>query len=187
MYPDIIRRYWNYISIAILCLGAMVIWFTRLDPSMAANNQRPAPQQGFPAPNFTLQTLQGTELTLSNQRGNPVLVNLWASWCGPCRAEMPAMQEIYEKYREQGFTILAVNATNQDSRNAAADFVEEHQLTFPILLDTSGEVSDLYNLRSLPTSFFINADGIIEKVIIGGPMEVPTLEKNLKPLFQKGQ
>lgn len=129
-----------------------------------------APSVGFLAPDFTLETLEGDSITLSELRGTAIIINLWASWCGPCRAEMPAMQNVYEKYKDSGFTILAVNATNQDSLAAARAFVEELGLSYPILLDIEGKVSDLYNLRALPTTYFVNPDGIIEEVVIGGPM-----------------
>jgi peroxiredoxin len=96
---------------------------------------------------------------------------------------MPAMQRIYEKYQDQGFVILAVNATNQDSPNRAAEFVSEHGLTFPILLDHFGEASTLYQLRSLPTSFFVNSQGIIEEVVIGGPMSEALLQTRIENLL----
>lgn len=129
-----------------------------------------APSTGFLAPDFTLSTLNGESITLSDLRGQAVLVNLWASWCTPCRAEMPAMQVVYERYKDQGFTILAVNASNQDNLSSAQAFVEELGVTYPILLDVDGEVSALYQLRALPSTFFVGPDGRIQEVIIGGPM-----------------
>src|SRR5690606_34345406 len=107
---------------------------------------------------------------LSDLRGRPVLVNLWASWCGPCQAEMPAMQKIHEQYGPQGFTILAVNTTFQDERTSAEEFAANRGLTFPIVFDLDGKVSRSYQVRSMPTSFFIDQDGIIRRVVIGGPM-----------------
>lgn len=171
----------------ILGVAALQIWFTRLDPSQAPFSELPAPQEGFPAPDFTLTTIQGDELTLSDFRGTAVMVNIWASWCGPCRSEMPAMQEVYETYPSQEFTILAVNATDGDSRKAAKDFVTKHQLTFPILLDTTGEVGDRYRVHSLPTSFFIDRRGVIDKVVIGGPLNVKEIEDNVQPLLKGGR
>ena len=98
---------------------------------------------------------------------------------------MPAMQRIYESYQEQGFVILAVNATNQDSPNSAAAFAVEHSLTFPILLDVDGAVSGLYRLRSLPTSFFVNREGIIEEIVIGGPMSEALLQTRVENLLEE--
>jgi thiol:disulfide interchange protein len=91
------------------------IWVSATNPGNTTAGQIPAPRQGFLAPDFSLQDLQGETVTLSELRGRPVLINLWATWCPPCRAEMPDMQEVYEAYQEQGFLILAVNATYQDS------------------------------------------------------------------------
>jgi thiol-disulfide isomerase/thioredoxin len=122
------------------------------------------------APDFQLQALDGQEYSLSGLRGRPILLNIWASWCPPCRSEMPAMQQLHQDYFEQGFIILAVNATNQDDLTAAKDFISSRGLSFPILLDTEGNVSSLYQVRSLPTSFFIDTSGRIHEIIIGGPM-----------------
>lgn len=184
---ETLRRYWNLISFALLILGAAWIWMSRTDPSAVSANRLPAPQEGFPAPDFTLKTLSGDQITLSDFQGNPVLINLWASWCGPCRAEMPDIQEVYDEYKDQGFVVLAVNATNQDRVKGVQTFVDKHDLTFPILLDQSGSVSDLYNLRSLPTSFFITPDGTIHKIVIGGPMQQPTIKNNVTPYLTGGK
>lgn len=163
------KKHFNLISIALLLFGAA--WIVVSAPEASSFTQaQSAPTKGFLAPDFTLSTLSGESVTLSDLRGQAVLVNLWASWCTPCRAEMPAMQIVYERYRDRGFTILAVNATNQDSLSSAQAFVEELGVTYPILLDLDGKVSALYQLRALPSSFFINPDGRIQEVIIGGPM-----------------
>ena len=158
------------LNLAILIIGAGWIWVSAPSAGSTSDGKIPAPQKGFLAPDFTLNTIDGEIIKLSNLRGQAVLINLWATWCPPCRAEMPDMQHAYEHYNEQGFSILAINATNQDSLSAVKDFVSEHELSFPILLDTQGDVSRLYQLRSLPTSFFVDSEGIIQEVIIGGPM-----------------
>ncbi|NJN43647.1 MAG: TlpA family protein disulfide reductase [Anaerolineae bacterium] len=119
--------------------------------------------RGFAAPDFTLSTPAGEVVTLSDLQGRPVIINLWASWCGPCRAEMPALQRVHEAYQDQGLVILAVNATYQDSQSAALAFVAEHGLTFPVLLDQDGQASELYELRALPSTYFVRPDGIIEE------------------------
>lgn len=93
------------------------------------------------------------------------------------------MQTVYEDYASQGFTILAVNATNQDSQAKAAEFVSEHQLTFPILLDIDGQVSRLYQVSALPSSFFILPDGTIQEVVIGGPMAEALLRTRIENLL----
>ncbi|NOH12825.1 MAG: TlpA family protein disulfide reductase [Chloroflexi bacterium] len=172
-------------SIIILTAGAAWIAVTAAFAAPTTDGEIRAPQSGFSAPDFTLLTSDDESITLSELRGKAVLVNLWASWCGPCRAEMPAMQRIYEEYENDGFVVLAVNATNQDNVTNALAFVQEHQLTFPILLDVTGEVSQMYQLRALPSSFFIRPDGVIEEVVIGGPMAEALLRVRVEQLLEE--
>ncbi|MBN1666398.1 MAG: TlpA family protein disulfide reductase [Anaerolineales bacterium] len=172
-------------NLIILTLAGIWIWFSRAEPGSTTQGNIPAPKEGFLAPEFTLESLSGEPISLADYRGQVVLINLWASWCPPCRAEMPAMQAAYRDYQEQGFTILAVNATNQDNLAEAAQFVAQNQLSFPILLDTQGRVSDLYQLRSLPTSFIIDRAGIVREVIIGGPMSETLIQTKIAALLQE--
>jgi peroxiredoxin len=155
----------------ILLLGILWIIFSRVTDNSTTSGKIPAPQPGFLAPEFSLEEMNGESVSLSSLRGRPVLINFWASWCPPCRSEMPAMQELFAEFADQGFTILAVNATNQDDLSEMKRFVEDNQLQFPILLDQSGTVANLYNLQSLPTSLFINKEGIVENLVIGGMSE----------------
>lgn len=168
--------------VALLAFGLAWIMLSASSPGQIESNQA-APAAGFYAPDFTLQTLDGQTLTLSELRGRPILLNLWASWCLPCRAEMPALQRVYEEHQSKGFLVLAVNATNQDNPAAARAFVGELSLTYPILLDEQGEVSRLYALRALPTSFFIGADGKIAEVVVGGPLSDALLAIRVEQLL----
>ena len=166
----------------ILALGAAWIGLTGLSiDSTSASIQ--APQSGFAAPDFTLLDQAESPITLSELRGRPVLINLWASWCGPCRAEMPAIQEVSEAYADAGLVVLAVNATNQDSRANALAFAEEHGLDFPILFDVEGLVSQAYRLQALPSTYFVDEFGVIEEVVIGGPMAEALLRTRVERLF----
>ncbi|GIK37156.1 MAG: hypothetical protein BroJett011_09890 [Chloroflexota bacterium] len=123
------------------------------------------PVIGQLAPDFTLKTLAGDQLTLSSLRGQPVLLNFWASWCPPCRLEMPDLVRVYETRRAEGLVILGVNVTFQDSTSGAQAFVDEFKITFPTLLDETGRVTtDLYRVRGLPTSVFINPKGLITRI-----------------------
>jgi peroxiredoxin len=96
---------------------------------------------------------------------------------------MPAMQQAYEEYADHGFSILAVNATNVDTKAAAYQFVQDNQLTFPILFDPDGEVAQIYRASSLPTSFFIDRDGNIQDVVIGGPMSEALLRTRIEKIL----
>lgn len=124
-------------------------------------------EKGNLAPDFELVTLSGEKVKLSDYRGKKVLLNFWASWCGPCRAEMPDMQELHQEGRED-VVILAVNATQTErSTESPAEFIKELGLTFPIVLDEKGEVSKTYQVVALPTSYFIDSEGKIDDKFTG--------------------
>lgn len=178
-------RLWIVFSLILLIFGAAWVWMSKTSASSTTQGNIPAPHKGFQAPEFTLNSFSGEPYSLSDLRGKPVLVNFWASWCPPCRTEMPAMQTVYDDLKQQGFTILAINTAYQDNIGDATTFAQIHQLTFPLLLDTDGSVANLYEIRSLPTSFFIDPQGNISEVIIGGPMSEALIriqvEKMLDP------
>ena len=175
---------WIVMSLLILTLGATWIWLSTPPAGSTTQGEIPAPQQGFLAPDFTLETFGHDSFTLSDLVGRPVLVNFWASWCPPCRSEMPAMQRVFEEYEDQGFIVLAVNSTHQDNLGDAITFAQIHKLQFPILLDRDGSVGALYDVRSLPTSFFIDPQGIIQDVVIGGPMAEALLRIRVEQLLE---
>ena len=171
------------IALGILVLGAIWIGISTQLPGGTSNPGIPAPQAGFLAPDFSLQTFDGETYTLSELQGKAVLVNVWASWCSPCRAEMPAMERIYREYKDDGFIILAVNSTDQDSIENALSFADQHDLTFPILLDRDGSVGSVYQVTALPSSFFILPDGTIQEVVFGGPMAEALLRTRVETLL----
>lgn len=177
-------RWWAF-SLAVLVLAGAWTWATRVPASAAGAQQVASPRTGFPAPDFTLDTPAGESISLAGQRGQVVIVNLWASWCLPCRAEMPAIQKVYLANRERGLQVLAVNSTYQDSEPAAVAFAEELGLTFPILLDSDGAVSRRYLLRALPTTFFIDRQGIIRSVVVGGPLSEAALQSQVQALLDE--
>ncbi len=112
-----------------------------------------------PAPDFTLKSNGGNNLRLSEHRGQVVLINFWASWCGPCRQEMPVLDEIQKKYQKLGFTILGVNV---DKDIAAANrILNDIPVSFPILYDTGNAVSELMNVDAMPTTVLIDRNGDI--------------------------
>jgi len=125
-------------------------------------------QVGRPAPNFTLDDLQGEPRSLSDYLGQAVVINFWTTWCPPCREEMPALQSAYEKFGKDGFVVLAINMTQDDHLELIPLYLDELGLTFPVLLDSSGLASvSLYRVIGLPTSLFLDRDGIIREIFIG--------------------
>lgn len=167
-----------------LVLGVVGIWLSAAPTSTTTGGRIPAAREGFLAPDFELETLDGGELRLTDFRGQVVLLNLWASWCPPCRAEMPAIQALYTKYQGQDLAVLAVHMTHQDSIPAAQAFVEELGLTFPVLLDRTGLVANLYRMRALPSTFIIDGEGVIREVVIGGPISELTLQSMITDILR---
>lgn len=127
-----------------------------------------SPQVGNPAPDFSLETVDGAQVSLSDLRGTPVLINFWATWCGPCVVEMPNIQEYYERYPGR-FEVLAVNA--DESQREVAAFAGKMNLTFPLLLDPGNQVNSLYRLRGYPTTFLVDAEGVVQVQHIGSLSE----------------
>jgi cytochrome c biogenesis protein CcmG, thiol:disulfide interchange protein DsbE len=161
-----------------------LVWITISAVAQAPGDRTiPAPRAGFLAPDIILLNLDNQTVQLADYSGHPVVVNFWASWCPPCRAEMPAFQKIYTQYESQGLVILAVNS--QESRATAADFAQDHSLTFPILLDEDGKVSKDYRVASLPATFFIDKSGYIDDVIYGGPISEAILQVKVEKLLKK--
>lgn len=126
-------------------------------------------QQGKLAPDITLPTLDGQQQSLQQLKGKNVIVNFWATWCPPCRAEMPAMQRYYDNYAQKhNVEILAVNLTKSDRGiDHIQQFVEQYHLSFPVLLDEQEVVSKRYAAISIPTTYIIDADGRIRHTIVG--------------------
>lgn len=181
----LLRKNWHIFSLSILLISAAWIWISATPIGSKTSGEIPAPHTGFLAPEFSLLGINGEEITLSKLRGTPVMINFWASWCPPCKAEMPTMQLAYEKYKDRGFTILAINATNQDNLDAAASFISDNGLTFPVLLDSNGQTTEDYQIRSLPTSFFIDRDGRITDVVVGGPLVEALLNIRINELLEE--
>jgi len=178
-------RSFSLFSVFVLIVAAGWIFFSRVPAGSTTGGGIPAPQKDFLSPDFSLQDSSGEVVQLASLRGRPVVINFWASWCPPCRAEMPALENVYQEFHAQGLEILAVNATAQDDAQLAAAFAQDNQLTFPILYDFDGSVSALYATRALPTSFFVDAQGIIREVVVGGPMSEALLRVRVEQLFQR--
>ena len=114
------------------------------------------------APDFTLKSVAGPNLRLQEQRGQVVMINFWATWCGPCRLEMPHLNRIYDKYRSTGFVLLGVNI--DDDPRAAADLAAKLGLRFPVLLDTDKKVSRVYDMSAMPATLLVDRDGRVRYI-----------------------
>src|SRR5574341_1514179 len=177
-------RRWTMLTLVTLTLGAGWTFLSRVPPAATTGGAPPpSPREGFSAPDFTLDLLGGGQVTLSELRGKVVVVNLWASWCPPCRAEMPALEKAYRANKDRGLDVLAVNSTVQDSEADAAAFVQDFGLTFPIPLDRMGAVSNRYLLRALPSTYFMDRRGVIRTVVIGGPMSEAVIRSKVEDLL----
>ena len=117
------------------------------------------------APDFTLQNLDGDKVSLSDYKGKKVFLNFWATWCPPCKAEMPDMQEVYEETKNNDIVILAVNIG--DSQKDVKQFIDERGFEFPVLLDLDQQVAKVYDITAIPTSYFIDKNGAIINSIRG--------------------
>jgi peroxiredoxin len=170
------------ISVIILLLGAGWIWISRIPEVPTPEAQ--APQAGFHAPDFILTSQNGTQISLDELKGKPLIINFWASWCPPCRAEMPSFQQVSQEYSDAGLVVVGINLTNQDSLAEVSAFVNQNQLSFPVLLDEYGTVSQIYNVHSLPTTFFVDRNGVIQRVIIGGPIPLSLMRIEIANLIE---
>ena len=130
--------------------------------ALGAGTAIPAVPLSTSAPDFTLRTMGGPNMRLQEQRGRVVMINFWATWCGPCRQEMPQLSKLYDKYRASGFVLMGVNV-DDDSRNAA-DVASKLHVTFPVLLDSEKLVSKLYDLNTMPSTVIIDREGKVRYV-----------------------
>jgi peroxiredoxin len=124
------------------------------------------PAVGTPAEDFRLVDLEGKQQSLSQYRGKIVLVNFWATWCKPCTTEMPAMQTAYDRLRDKGFVVLAVNELEDDAK--VRDHIKQHGHTFPVLMDRDIKVANQFGVFGLPVSVFIDEKGVVQEYIKGG-------------------
>lgn len=150
---------------------------TEIDSTgIAVNDDQTGIALGDRAPDFKVQTMDGEEVNLSDYKGKKVFLNFWATWCPPCKAEMPHMQAFYEEQPED-VEILAVNL--EESTEKAADFAKQYELTFPILMDADGTVAETYEVYTIPTTYVLNEDGTVHQKIVG-PMDEPMMQELIK-------
>ena len=168
------------LGVGALLIAASVYFLGRTSLPQADLSTVPV-RVNFPAPELALQDMQGISRSLADYRGQVVLVNLWATWCLPCKKEMPALQSFYDKYKEQSFVVIAIN--DGDPIADVIEFVKDYQLTFPVWLDpTYIATEQAFKTLTLPSSFVIDRTGTIQLQWVGG-ISLGALEQYVAPLI----
>lgn len=171
------RKILIVLGIIFVVLFAAVLLKSKPTPSVT---QATRPQIGFTAPDFTLKDLNGNIVKLSDLRGKPVYLNFWASWCPPCKVEIPEIQKFYQQNKDK-VTVLAIDLTFNDKLSDVIDMLKANNANFPVLLDTNANssVADSYQVYGIPESFFIDKNGVIREKHVGG-MSLDMLQEGLK-------
>jgi len=166
---------------AVRCLIIVLVALAACAGTAAAVQASPAAAS---APDFTLRSADGPNVRLQEQRGRVVMVNFWATWCGPCRQEMPHLNRLYGKYRDAGFTLLGVNI--DDDQAKAVGLASRLGLKFPVLLDSDKKVSRLYDLSTMPSTVLIDRDGRVRYLHLGYREGFEdTYEKQIRELLKE--
>lgn len=171
------QRYWIRRMLLLLMLG--LIAFALYQSFMQKDKEQL--EVGDFAPNFQVQTHDGKALKLSDYRGKVILLNFWATWCGPCRTEMPDIQKVYDTWKPRGLEVIAMNIA--ETPISVSNFTEQLKLTFLIGLDTDKTVTKTYKVGPIPTSFFIDKNGKIVK-IYQGQMNSQIIEQGIMESIQ---
>jgi peroxiredoxin len=186
MQNTFVQRHWIQFSLFVLGAGLVWIGLTAGWAPSPTQGQTPAPRQDFMAPVFELTALDNTQYNLQDLKGKVVVLNIWTTWCTFCKAEMAAFQSVYESYSTRpDLLILGVNSTLQDDPLAVEKFVTQNGLKFPILLDSNGRVTRIYQIQALPTTFFIDRQGIIRNVTLGGPLTEAMIRTQISALLDQ--
>lgn len=151
-----------------------------LPVTVLGKDARPAPEVGHPAPEVSLPSLAGSQVTLSSFRGKVVLVNFWATWCTPCRTEMPLLQRRYDKLRGKGFVVLGID--QQEPRGDVTAFLHRFHISYPVVLDGSGSTVAKYSVTGIPASFLVDRRGVIQSVHLG-VLDRPYFATQVAPLL----
>lgn len=186
------RNRWRFLvvpAVVIVLVGALVVLLqSGQDDTVGATTQitfggkatGTAPKVGAAAPDFTLPSLGGKAVSLNSYKGKVVLLNFFATWCPPCRAEMPDLESSYKELKDKGLEIIAVDL--QEDQNTVSGYVKSLGLSFTILLDRGADVFGQYHVTGLPTSYFIDRDGVIREISIGALNKKLIMQK-LEKLF----
>lgn len=156
------KRMYNKTMVGLLALSFVSVLMGSLVWGMGSR----VPAVGTSAEDFRLVDLEGKQQSLSQHRGKVVLVNFWATWCKPCTTEMPAMQITYDKLREKGFVVLAINELEDEAK--VREHIKQYGHTFPVLMDRDNKVANQFGVFGLPVSVFIDEKGVVQEYIKGG-------------------
>ena len=177
------RNLMKLISIYCYSLSLTVVLILMADPAKAHRENFDKmgvvpPRNEMPAPDFTLESLDGNTLSLQDFRGKTILLNFWATWCGPCKDELPAMQRLYEALRKDGVEIVAVSI-DRDNKERVKEYIRKYNLTFPVLLDPDQKIRKKYFIMGLPTSYLIGVDGKLKGFVSGAREWDSTISKQM--------
>lgn len=171
--------------IVIIIIAVAIVFFLQRYVSFLNLSRKPLMLVGDPAPVFTFPGLDGKMVSLTDYKGKVVFLNIWATWCPPCREEMPSMEKLYRQLKGEDFEILAVSIDATGAK-AVGPFMKEYGLSFPALLDTGGTIQNLYGTTGLPESFIIGREGLIEEIVIGPKdWSTPEVVRYFRDLLQK--
>ena len=176
------QRY-TFIGIGLFLVGIMLLLWMAFQTGGSQTVAQTAPErmeQGKPAPNFTAASLARGETALADYTGDVIIVNFWATWCPPCKAEMPDINAFYETHQAEGLVVLAVNA--KESESLVRPFIDANGFTFPVLLDPAGSIVNQYQVRSFPTTVIIDRDGVVRHIQVG-MISAEELEAVVAPLL----
>lgn len=155
---------WYLFFVTILLLGLPWLWWTRVPVAAQPEMRQPQPALHHPLPPFELPGLTETVISTTDLRGRPMVINFWATWCAPCRAEMPMLEAAWQRY---GAQVIVLGVDVGENQAQVAEFVDELGISFPIALDSDRTITNAYNVRGLPTTYFVDSNGIIRHLYPG--------------------
>lgn len=176
------RRDWIIITIVSVLLGAAWIGITRVEADeVNPTGKPPSPDIGHPAPEFVLVSADGGTLALDDLKGQPVLINFWATWCPPCRAEIPALEAASQAFDGRAI-ILGINV--QETPEDVLGFMAELEMTYPVVFDEDAAIAKTYRVRAYPTTYFVDSQGVVVEVYTG-PLNEPLIRARLGELVEE--
>ena len=177
-----------YFAILLLLSPLMLTLHSPISQSSATNQESAADsiktgiKVGERAPDFTLPSINGSDVSLSSFRGKKVLLNFWASWCGPCQLEAPHIKSVHEQYEKEGVVVLTVDLAFNDDPASVKKFIEKFKLSAPVLLDLDGNVAQTYASNFIPMTYFIDTQGVIQAIKFGPFYSLESIEDMLSKL-----